>query len=753
MADTLNSIVDRSISEFEDDKIKRVGKNAFRGCEVLSSVTLPSVRAIGDKAFKDCVSLEDISVGMNYDGVVSVNDDAFDGCNPINVIVPKDKVDLYKNSDSWSTQGSICGMKDSITVNWGKCGGTSDVIATYKKGEGIWIPKAFLAQAYDPSTKTLYGTESTVYGDGSVGYYCYDWMGNGGYPIAVYVLPQDFGEWLYKNAEDCDTHSRYVTSYDRGQTLIYKGIAIYPDAITNWSGSQGWGVGIRKGSDINVHGWDSSTTLSTCVSSQTLSHYDADTYYMVMQASIYNLTDNTVLQGMLTAFNIDDTGTDHIWMRHFKDMTSIPSATNQGTKYDLDDSILKPFTLPLTVNWGKCGGTEDVIVNYDKEEGLWIPQEFLTQSYNPSTKALYGSSSSIYGDGSVGYYCYDTMGNANGYPISVYVLPQSLGRWLYENAESKTDDGYYGVLASDYTRAYKGIAIYPDSITSSSGWNDSQGWGVGIRTGADIDVCGYDSEGAPVKKTSSQGLSAYDDNTYYLVMQSSIDASKILNGALQGMISLFGDGKVYLRHWNTMTSKPNGTTVMGTKYSVPMSLPPDNAKLLGGRIFYIDSIDNGATYKFYDAKGKRVTGTTATELASAVYYVKNGTSTADKVYVYYGQATATGQWGSSNLIGTQKGIGTGKSNTATVLASSYSGQFWTVFAEFRENSGFDDLYVPSRDELLQLGLSGVLTSIPYGVMSSSESGSSTIYSLASNKTTIETSMKNTGHHPLAIRSF
>ena len=320
MADTLNSIVDRSISEFEDDKIKRVGKNAFRGCEVLSSVTLPSVRAIGDKAFKDCTSLEDISVGDNYDGVVSVNDDSFDGCNPVNVIVPKDKVDLYKNSDSWS---GFVGTDGTLTVNWGKCGGTEDVIVTYREG-GIWIPNAFLRQAFD------YTFRWHPIGEGSTNYYVGEEIGfRGGYfststssGLAVYNIPQELGKYLYENAESLPNKGYYGQTAENW-TRAYKGLAIYPDHIDTSYWAQHtycWGIGIRTKSDIAVQGYQSNGTVSKLFESGLESgnfynNMKEGTYYLVAQVSVNSeenidcSANSDFLQGQLNTFNIDDTGT------------------------------------------------------------------------------------------------------------------------------------------------------------------------------------------------------------------------------------------------------------------------------------------------------------------------------------------------------------------------------------------------------------------------------------------------------------
>lgn len=999
MADTLNSIVDRSISEFEDDKIKRVGKNAFRGCEELSSVTLPSVRAIGDKAFKDCTSLEDITVGDNYDGVVSVNDDSFDGCNPINVIVPKDKVDLYKKSDSWS---GFVGTKNSkLTVNWGRCGTDEDVVVEYTLGEGIWVPTEFLLSGFeinDNSSGAYYKAKTTYASSDTVGYigatyyndycgiavyklpqelgkylyenaenstnssygrtrtdsnsfYCgiglypddaddwtvsYEWgvgirkkndlsvygfQSNGikleqydmkshssystirgimsddsyymvaqflnnhatfglgvylhgwedktlyfkhwkdmpstptkqsqgakyttpselctSYPIpdpsksgtqgsiygmkdsftvnwgkdssgndiittfkrgdnpyipiaflktalnsdgsintksitlssevgykgtttisqtiCVFKLPQLMGKWLYENAEDnlgkgsSSTHADYSSSsnYNNAQSNNYKGIAIYPDTPTSWNSTEEWGVGIRMKSDIDVVGYVRGSLSRSATS--ILSQLEDDAYYLVAQYSSYS-SDRCLGYQLKTPFSgIDDTGSDHLWLRHYNTMTSAPSATNMGKKYTLDNSLFKSLTLPLTVNWGKCGGTEDVIVNYDKDEGLWIPKEFLEAGFNATTLVANPDKlfleDGVTKDTSVGYKTwfseYDYVGHKhNGdvrydafnhsglspYYICVYKLPQALGEYLYNNAETHINgvSDYVGKDGLSYVYKYKGIAIYPDATKDTNDWTrgfsysdggcGSKSWGVGIRKKSDITTIGLDpttlEETKKIGDDDYSRIETYDewkaleDDAYYLVSQvTKTDNSNTLCAGMGGYLPLFKDNTIYFRHWNTLTVMPTSdTSTHGKKYDVPLSLPPDDAKPLGGKIFYIDPNDNGATYTFYDESGKKISGTTASELASAKYYVKSGTSTSDKVYVYYPESYSNLQWGFYNIETTSNyntDIGGGKENTSSILSRTdiESDSIWAKLIEVREETGIEDLYIPSISEV------------------------------------------------------
>lgn len=56
-----DSIINRTITEFKDDKITKVRKFAFAGCADLENVELPECTAIGEKAFEGCTSLNAIT--------------------------------------------------------------------------------------------------------------------------------------------------------------------------------------------------------------------------------------------------------------------------------------------------------------------------------------------------------------------------------------------------------------------------------------------------------------------------------------------------------------------------------------------------------------------------------------------------------------------------------------------------------------------------------------------------------------------
>ncbi len=79
---TSNSVIDLEIpKEYNNMPIKRIGSNAFVGCENISQVFLPdSITSIGNRAFYYCKNLKQISIP---DSVVSIGTNAFGTCEKL----------------------------------------------------------------------------------------------------------------------------------------------------------------------------------------------------------------------------------------------------------------------------------------------------------------------------------------------------------------------------------------------------------------------------------------------------------------------------------------------------------------------------------------------------------------------------------------------------------------------------------------------------------------------------------------------
>ena len=70
------SLVQREITEFEDNKIEVIGDGAFSSCKKLTSVSFPNVTSIGNSAFDDCIALKNLSIP----NATSIGNFVFSGC-------------------------------------------------------------------------------------------------------------------------------------------------------------------------------------------------------------------------------------------------------------------------------------------------------------------------------------------------------------------------------------------------------------------------------------------------------------------------------------------------------------------------------------------------------------------------------------------------------------------------------------------------------------------------------------------------
>ena len=78
----LDSIIDRTISVYENPIISEIGGYAFRNCSALTSVSLPKVASIADYTFYSCSSLASI----NLPQATSIGNYAFYGCGSLTSI-------------------------------------------------------------------------------------------------------------------------------------------------------------------------------------------------------------------------------------------------------------------------------------------------------------------------------------------------------------------------------------------------------------------------------------------------------------------------------------------------------------------------------------------------------------------------------------------------------------------------------------------------------------------------------------------
>ena len=87
-------------SEIDGLPVKEIGSYAFDGCSGITSVYVPgSVELIGQRAFRDCTSLESVTL---CDGLLRIRGYAFEGCTSLtSIVIPSTVESLW--SDSLST--------------------------------------------------------------------------------------------------------------------------------------------------------------------------------------------------------------------------------------------------------------------------------------------------------------------------------------------------------------------------------------------------------------------------------------------------------------------------------------------------------------------------------------------------------------------------------------------------------------------------------------------------------------------------
>ena len=184
----------------------------------------------------------------------------------------------------------------------------------------------------------------------------------------------------------------------------------------------------------------------------------------------------------------------------------------------------------------------------------------------------------------------------------------------------------------------------------------------------------------------------------------------------------------------TFLSQTATTTITQRKYV---------GDLLGGTIFYIDDTADGE-YEFYDAEGN-VISSVAVGDSPAMYKVLTS-GTKDKYYVcnttLYPKSRWTyyknGNYVFNSLGATGTAIGTGKTNTNTVMAADDGAYvsadsngyptIWYWLQQTRATTGCNDWFIPSKDEMDAVRTAGIISFSGKFIWSSSEDSSNNAWS-------------------------
>ena len=165
------------------------------------------------------------------------------------------------------------------------------------------------------------------------------------------------------------------------------------------------------------------------------------------------------------------------------------------------------------------------------------------------------------------------------------------------------------------------------------------------------------------------------------------------------------------------------TTIVQDKYM----------NLVGGTIFYIDNSADGV-YEFYDINGELISDVAVGDKPYSYKVVTPGSK--DKYYILHDELYNNLRWTyykDGNYVytrlGTGTAIGTGKSNTATVLAAddgAYAAAngyptIWYKLQQTRDafTEGNNDWFIPSKNEIVELRLAVSSGSITGGVIAGS----------------------------------
>lgn len=95
-----DQIIMRTVTEYKENRITRVGPYAFYNCVALTEVDLPNVTEIGRESFSGCESL----TSVNLPEVTTIGQEAFKIAAKCRVVLPK-----------WTTSGAYPFLSSQIT--------------------------------------------------------------------------------------------------------------------------------------------------------------------------------------------------------------------------------------------------------------------------------------------------------------------------------------------------------------------------------------------------------------------------------------------------------------------------------------------------------------------------------------------------------------------------------------------------------------------------------------------------------------
>lgn len=151
-----NTILRGSSSTVIPNSVTTIGRNAFRGSNIVKIVIPASVKKIGQWAFQDCKSLT--TVVCKSKSVIDVSGLLpFDPLPNATLYVPAESIEAYKAANEWSKFSNIQPLPyaDITITAAGKTTYCSSNSLDFTNVEGV---KAYLALGFSPSTGVVFLT-------------------------------------------------------------------------------------------------------------------------------------------------------------------------------------------------------------------------------------------------------------------------------------------------------------------------------------------------------------------------------------------------------------------------------------------------------------------------------------------------------------------------------------------------------------------------------------------------------------------
>lgn len=110
-----DQIIMRTVTEYKESRISKVGQYAFHGCTALTKVDLPNVTTIGYNGFYGCTSL----VSVNIPAVISIDaHNALSNCKALTEIILPCCTNLGNGAFSYCTSLRVvdCASNENLTI-------------------------------------------------------------------------------------------------------------------------------------------------------------------------------------------------------------------------------------------------------------------------------------------------------------------------------------------------------------------------------------------------------------------------------------------------------------------------------------------------------------------------------------------------------------------------------------------------------------------------------------------------------------